>query len=103
MPVVRASGDDESLLDRLNPLKKLQKAQEERALEKSRRDANKLLSDEQGEQLFGKGLMGKLATGMVNNIGGAVRGEAWDYIAFSKRSFPPSRMVALLRLERYEN
>lgn len=73
--VVCASGDGEgeSLLDKLNPLKKIKKAQESAAIEKSRVEANKLLSDEQGEQIFGTGLMGKLATGMVNKIGGAVK------------------------------
>lgn len=65
--------DDESLLSKLNPFKALKKAQQKAAIEKRKQDANKVISDDMRTQLFGEGLMGKMAAGMINNVAGALR------------------------------
>ena len=78
--VVRAPGvaramanDDESLLDKLNPFKAMKKQQEKAAIEKRREEANKVISDDVRKQLFGDGLMGKMAAGLINNAAGALK------------------------------
>ena len=78
--VVRAPGvaramadDDESLLRKLNPFKAIKKQQEKAAIEKRREEANKVISDDVRKQLFGDGLMGKMAAGLINNAAGALK------------------------------
>ena len=71
-PVLRADG---GWLDKLNPFKKSAPAStsiEQRA-PTQRGKSGELLSKEMSEELFGKGLMGKLASKAVNAAAGALK------------------------------
>ena len=78
--VVRYRGafaqQEESFFEKLNPFKKkateLTTTSEERQQLGKKRKKNELISSEQREQLFGKGLMGRVATGVINNIAGQI-------------------------------
>jgi hypothetical protein len=70
---------EESLFEKLNPFKKKSKTElttsEERQQQQQqgkKREKNELISSEQREQLFGKGLVGRVATGVINNIAGQI-------------------------------
>ena len=69
---------EESLFEKLNPFKKKSKTElttsEERQQQQQgkQRKKNELISSEQREQLFGKGLVGRVATGVINNIAGQI-------------------------------
>ena len=66
-------GKDDSLLSKLNPFKAVKKAAEKRSIEKQKQDAAKVISDDMRKQMFGEGLMGKMAAGMINNVAGALK------------------------------
>ena len=68
---------EESFFEKLNPFKKksteLTTTSEERQQQLGKkRKKNELISSEQREALFGKGLMGRVATGVINNIAGQI-------------------------------
>lgn len=67
---------EESFFEKLNPFKKksteLTTTSEERQQLGKKRKKNELISSEQREALFGKGLMGRVATGVINNIAGQI-------------------------------
>ena len=68
---------EESFFEKLNPFKKKSTeltTSEERQQQQlgKKRKKNELISSEQREQLFGKGLMGRVATGVINNIAGQI-------------------------------
>ena len=65
--------NDDSLLSKLNPFKAVKKAAEKRSIEKQKQDAAKVISDDMRKQMFGEGLMGKMAAGMINNVAGALK------------------------------
>jgi hypothetical protein len=64
---------DESLMSKLNPFKAVKKAQENAAIAKRKKDANLAISDDMRKQMFGEGLMGKVAAGLINNVAGALK------------------------------
>ena len=68
-------GDDEddSLLSKLNPFKAVKKAQQKASIEKQKKEAGKVISDDMRKQMFGEGLMGRMAAGMINNVAGALK------------------------------
>ena len=68
---------EESFFEKLNPFKKksteLTTTSEERQQQLGKkRKKNELISSEQREALFGKGIMGRVATGVINNIAGQI-------------------------------
>lgn len=70
-----AFAQEESFFEKLNPFKKKSTeltTSEERQQQGKKRKKNELISSEQREQLFGKGLMGRVATGVINNIAGQI-------------------------------
>ena len=69
---VRAA-DDGNFLDKLNPFKAMEKAQEKNALAKREQEANQVINDDMRKQLFGDGLGGRVLAGMVNNVAGALK------------------------------
>lgn len=66
-------GDDDSLLSKLNPFKAVKKAQQKAELQRRKEDANKVINDDMRKQLFGDGLVGRMAAGMINNVAGALK------------------------------
>ena len=67
---------EESLFEKLNPFKKksteLTTSEERQQQQGKKKKKNELISSEQREQLFGKGLVGRVATGVINNIAGQI-------------------------------
>jgi len=83
--VVRAasgSSDDESLLDKLNPFKAIKKQQEKTAIEKRKADANAVISDDMRKEIFGDGIVGRLASGLINKAASSLK-EQMDTMAAS--------------------
>jgi len=79
---VRAAATDdddatESFLEKMNPFKK--KTSDASVQRQSQKKTKKrdLISSEQREQLFGNGLMGRVATGVINNLARKV-GEEYE-------------------------
>jgi len=46
--------------------------------QKKKKRENELISSEQREQIFGKGLMGRITTGIINNVAGKIAEQAKD-------------------------
>ena len=83
---VRAA-DDGNFLDKLNPFKAMEKAQEKNALAKREQEANQVINDDMRKQLFGDGLGGRVLAGMVNNVAGALKEQMGAAAAASQETY----------------
>ena len=69
------AAEEESFFEKLNPFKKKENAlttteREQMNMNTRRNKKNELINSTQREQIFGKGLMGRVATGVINNLAG---------------------------------
>lgn len=73
---VFAKAEEESFFEKLNPFKKKENAlttterEQQMNMNNRKNKKNELINSTQREQLFGKGLMGRVATGVINNLAG---------------------------------
>ena len=71
-----AKAEEESFFEKLNPFKKKENAlttterEQQMNMNNRKNKKNELINSTQREQLFGKGLMGRVATGVINNLAG---------------------------------
>ena len=81
------AADDGNFLDKLNPFKAMEKAQEKNALAKREQEANQVINDDMRKQLFGDGLGGRVLAGMVNNVAGALKEQMGAAAAASQETY----------------
>ena len=71
-----AKAEEESFFEKLNPFKKKENAlttterEQQMNMNNRKNKKNELINSTQREQLFGKGLMGRVATGVINKLAG---------------------------------
>lgn len=69
------AAEEESFFEKLNPFKKKENAlttteREQMNMNTRKNKKNEVINSTQREQIFGKGLMGRVATGVINNLAG---------------------------------
>jgi hypothetical protein len=70
---VRAAGDGESFLDKINPFKRSKGGELAKREAQSRADKNALITDDTRKQLFGDGLLGKVVSGVINQVASGLK------------------------------
>ena len=83
----RGRRQTESFLEKMNPFKKKTSSDasvQRQSSPKKKTKKRDLISSEQREQLFGNGLMGRVATGVINNLARKV-GEKYEGMSRTSR------------------
>jgi hypothetical protein len=80
-------GDDEGFLSKINPFKAVAKAKEKSAIAKREADKNSIINDDLRKQLFGDGLLGKVAAGVINNAAGALKNQMAESMEASQEAY----------------